>query len=187
MHATSMKHKQKLQKTNGPLLHGPDVDILPAGSAEKSNAVDTHSSDKHVLLCLTVAEVDGITSRASNRVAVLNLEAAVDTGKVWQGARRQVSCKASWEDTGPDGTCNGRADSASDGNDHRFHGEESREVLLLGHGHESSLLGGNQDTTAKSDEDHAHDNVANILVGLTELDHKTNAEHGKRYTEEERP
>lgn len=87
------------------------------------------------------------------------------------------------EDTSPDGSSDGRTDSSADGSEHTLDSEDSGNLLMGGSGHGSHLLTDDKGSPGESDEDLAHDDVSNVDVWLTKLDHETNTEDGERNTE----
>lgn len=86
------------------------------------------------------------------------------------------------EDTSPDGSCDGRTDSSSNGRKHTLDGEDGGNLLMSGSGHGSHLLADDKGSSRESDEDLAHDDVSNVDIWLTELNHETNTENGERNT-----
>lgn len=130
--------------------------------------------------------LDSVSSGAANGVRGLNSHVTVDVGKVVQGIVRQILHELLGEDSSPHGSSDSITDGATNGGNHGLDGKNSGDISLGRHGHDGHLLADNEDTTTKGDEDLAHDNVADSNTGLTEVNHETNTENGKRDTEVER-
>lgn len=86
------------------------------------------------------------------------------------------------EDTGPDGRGNGETNGTTNVGEHGLDGKDDGNELVRGGSHDSHLLANDEGTTSCGNKDLAHDNVADVLVRLTEMDHETDTENGDRDT-----
>ena len=67
-------------------------------------------------------------------------------------------------------------DSAADGREDTNKSKHGSDVLMRRRSHGSHFLADNEGAAAESDEDLAHDDVTDSLVGLTEVDHQADAQ-----------
>lgn len=162
-----------------------DVDVLPHEGAEPGGGVHAGGGDEHEALGGAVGVLDAGAGRGADGVRGLDVDAAVDVGQGGLGVGGQELGQLLGEDAGPHGGGDGGADGLAHGGHHALHGEHGGDVLVLGHGHDGHLLADDEGATTESDEDEAHDDVANVDVGLTELDHETDTEDGDGDTKED--
>lgn len=183
--SNSSRDAQRLDDESLDLLPFLNVDITPERDRHHTNHENRRGSNEHVPHCLAIRVLNGNTSGASQRIRNLHPEITIDVHEVLLLRLGQVLCQRTGEDLLPDGRRDGQADGATDAREHALDGENNGDVLVGGSGHGSHLLADNQATSRKGDKDLAHDNVADVNIGLAELDHQTSAEDGQGHAEVE--
>ena len=113
-------------------------------------------------------------------VAELGCKRAVDGGEVRLLRLGEILGQTLGEDTGPDGRGNGETNGTTNVGEHGLDSKDDGNELVRGSCHDRHLLANDESTTGGGNEDLAHDNVANVLVRLAEVDHEADTENGDR-------
>ena len=86
----------------------------------------------------------------------------------------------------PDRAGHGGADGAADGREQAQHGEDGGHVAVRHRRHGRHLLADHERAARERDEDLAHDHVADVVLGLPEVDHQADAQQHQRRAEVQR-
>lgn len=161
----------------GHLLH---IEVLDHPNPDEAKDHNTCSSSKHPSLGITIGLLNGDALEASNRVRELGRKTRVDCSGIRHGGFGQIAQKSREERVGPDGAGDGAADGASNAGGNKEQRENGSNMLVVNGGENGELLAEDEDTSRDGDEDLAHNNVPNLLVGATEVDHQSLSEDVER-------
>lgn len=164
-----------------------DVDVPEHEDPDSGQGHDDEAGSQHSCLGIAVRLLDGESRRAVDGVGQLSREHTVDHGDVGHGLLGQVALEGGEEGVGPDSTRDGTADGATDATRDVQSGQSSGNVLLLDGSKDSQLHVEDEDGAGDRDEDLTHNNVADVLVRLAEVDHKALGEEVQRDGRVEEP
>lgn len=167
------------------LLQVLDIDVAPHGHRNKGKTQDSRAADEHHPLCIAVGVLDSLPDRSTLGIRELHRERAVDGGEIGLRLFGEVLAQCLRENSLPDGGGDGEADAAADAREHALDGDDDGDVLVRDGGHGGGLLTDDDGAAGKGNEDLAHDDVADVDVGLSELEHQANTENRKGDAEEE--
>lgn len=134
-----------------------------------------------------VGLLNGVARLGALGEAELQFQILVDICPLVNGVGRQEALQSTGKSALPDGTADGATDSTTDVAEDTEEGKRTGCVLVIGGGEDGNLLDDDHGTAGESEEDLAHDQVANGLVRSAEVDHETLAQHVERDSPVEHP
>ena len=161
-----------------------DVEVLPHHNRGNTQDQDRGRADAVLALDPAVGVVDGLAGLGARRVAELGVDSAdEDGGSLRLHVGRQAVGQGGQEQVVVDTGAGGLADGAADGVEQVDQRKGQGNTLAVTAGHHGHVLTDDQRTAGEGDEDLAHDQVADAVVGAAEVDHQTGAEDHQRKTE----
>lgn len=158
--------------TLGLLLVG-HVDVADKEDPGKRQGHDTCSGSKHSRLTVAVRLLNDQSLGATRLVAQLGLNIGINHLQVLHGGLRQVLHELLLEGVGPNGTGNRVADGTARSTDDKEQRERSSNVLMVDGSQNGNLLGDNEDGSSNGRENLTHDQIADALIGSTEMNHQS--------------
>ena len=163
------------------------LDIPDNKHPNKRKTHDSRAANDHMLLRERVSLLDRVTGRGALGVAELQVQILINALPVREVLGGQEAPQGARESTLPNRT----ADRATDGTTGIAEDAEESEgaggVLVVRGGEDGDLLGDDHGAAGEGEEDLAHDEVADGLVGPAEVDHEALAEHVERDGDEDDP
>lgn len=158
-----------------------ELDVLDDKHPDQGKGHHGSAADDHVLLSKGVRLLNCKACLGTLRVTELQVQVFVDALPIWQSLFGQETLqrtgKCALPDRATDGAANRTANIAEDTKEC----ERTSGVLVIRSCKDSDLLYDDHSATSEREEDLTHDEVADFLVGLAEVNHKTLAEHVKGY------
>ena len=155
------------------------LDVLDDEHPDEGKSHHSSTADDHVLLGKRVRLLNRKAGLGALRVAKLQVQVFVDALPIWESLCRQEALQRTRKCALPDRATDGTANRTTNVAEYTEEGQRTGCVLVIRGREDSNLLYDDHSTTSKSEEDLTHDKVANFLVGLAEVDHKSLAEHVK--------
>ena len=149
------------------------IDIPNQENPQERKNHDTRPRNQHLLLRIPIRLLDANPRRGANSIAQLRIQIPINCIEIRLRLLRQEAHQRTREGIRPDSATNRVSDRAADVAGYVEQGEHRGDVLMVGGGKDGDLFADDNDGAAYRDEDLAHDNVANILVWLAEMDHET--------------
>lgn len=146
------------------------VDVPDEEDPDQAESHDCGSGDQHPPLRVRVGILNADSLRGAPLIGELGVETAVNVDEALQGIFRQESLKRLAECVGPDGARDRVSNRASDVAHNIEQCEKCGDVLMVGGGEDGQLFTEDDDASADGQEDLAHDKIADVAVGLAEID-----------------
>ena len=131
-------------------------------------------------MSIPIRQLDRKPLLAADRVAELRRQTGSNKRSLILGVLRQEPHESSGEDIRPDRARNRRADGSAKGARDVQQRHRGGGVLVIDGGEDGELADENEDGAADGDEDLAHDDVADVAVGLAEVDHQAESKSIQR-------
>lgn len=169
------------------LSHLLKVDIPNKQRPENTKTDNARPGRQHPSLRIPVCSLDSQSRRRSNSILLLQIQILIDRVELRHRRRRQIPRERFLERIRPDRTGDRASHCAADGADDAQDSQGRCNVLVVHGGKDSELLDDDEDAAADGDEDLAHHQVSDGLVGATEVDHEPLGEDVQRHSDVEEP
>lgn len=177
MHADDLKY-MTLHLLALLFLNLLDIDIPPQENAANTKRDEADSANNHHPHNVSIRIVDRISSgRAS--ILQLSFQTCINTSSEVFLVRRQVRLETLVEHVRPHGSGDGFADRCTDGSEEAEESEANGDFLVVDAGCDHQLASEGPDAAVDSLEELAHDKVADVRTGVTEMDQECRAEDSK--------
>jgi len=175
-----------LEKHSTLILLLADIIVLPHGHSRDQKGQNTGRGNAVHPLGVTPGVNGGITKNRSHGVGRLGTDSiVVDLSGVALEIIRQMAGKCAHEGVVVDRSRDSIANGTADTGEQTDQGQHHRGTLTATGGHDSHILANDQSTSSESDEDLAHNNVANAVFPTTEVDHQARAKEHQGHTKEQ--
>ena len=158
-----------------------ELDVLYDEHPDQRESHHSSTANDHVLLSKRVRLLDRKTSLGALGVAELQVQIFVNALPVRKSLGGQEALQSTRKRALPDRATDGASHGSTNVAEHAEESERASCVLVIRCCEDSDLLYDDHSTAGESEEDLAHDEVTNSLVGLAEVDHEALAEHVERY------
>lgn len=150
--------------------------VAPDHNADDDCRQERTARDNHVPLNVGVGADDAVANGVADRVAHLLGDLAKDDPGLRLCAIRQLVVQPAGQLVGPDGPRDGEPDGLADGAEHGVEREHDGELLVRDGRHDGQRRRHGPDAAAHTVEDLTHDEVAQGVAGLAEVDEQSGAE-----------
>lgn len=168
------------------VLLAVDVVVLPDRNGGNSKDKEASGGSSSLLLVGAPSTVNGGANLGANGIGHLEgVTARVDVRVVGLGAGGQFIVQSFGENVGVDSTGDRIPDGTANAGKETKDGQDHGNTITISRSHDGHVLADDKCAARDGDENLAHDQVTNVLLGAAEVDHEAGSEEHERQAKEQ--